>query len=198
MRLSSLQNNNGWRTTTCWYLHTTETTRGGKHLTWNGYTCRQNNKIETWLSWKCTQRNCKATICTRDDTASKIGQPHNHLPHRAAVEGRRILGTIRNRARDELTHLPSISDEEITKLRDAPWDAQSREFASNLPTFHTDPDRKCYHQFQLQDLKSSWKWNVARPQVESIQAEDWDINKILILFNFREYPSPVQCRQNIL
>lgn len=137
MRLSSLQNNNGWRTTTCWYLHTTETTRGGKHLTWNGYTCRQNNKIETWLSWKCTQRNCKATICTRDDTASKIGQPHNHLPHRAAVEERRILGTIRNRARDELTHLPSISDEEITKLRDAPWDAQSRKFAPNLPTFHT-------------------------------------------------------------
>lgn len=43
-----------------------ETARGGRHLIWNGYTYRQNNKIETWISWKCIQRNCKATIYIRD------------------------------------------------------------------------------------------------------------------------------------
>ncbi|KAK3103968.1 hypothetical protein FSP39_023329 [Pinctada imbricata] len=34
-----------------------------------------------------------------------------------------------------MTPIPSIYDEEITKLRDAPWDSQTREVASKLPTF---------------------------------------------------------------
>lgn len=41
------------------------------------------------------------------------------------------------KSRNELTPLPSIYDEEITKPRDAPWDAQNREVASKLPTLHT-------------------------------------------------------------
>ena len=93
-----------------------ETSGGGRHLFWNGFTYRQNNKRDTWVSWKCTQPNCRATICTRDDTPSKIGQPHTHLPNKAAVEGRRILSTIRPRVKEELTPLPSIYDEEITRI----------------------------------------------------------------------------------
>lgn len=185
MRLSSLRNNNGWSTTTCWF-HRDSQRRQTSCLEW--YTYRQNNKIETWISWKCTHRNCKATICTRDDTLSKIGQPHNHLPDRAAVEGRRILSIIRNRARDELAPLPSIYDEEITKLRDAPWDAQSREVASKLPTFHTVKS-SLYRSRQKMlppvpttrpEIQLEMKFRQTTSGEPFLQAENGDINKILI------------------
>jgi hypothetical protein len=59
------------------------------------------------------------------------------LPDRAAVEDRKILSTIRFRIKTELKQIPSNSDEEISKLRDAPWDAQTREIAAKLPMFYT-------------------------------------------------------------
>jgi hypothetical protein len=52
------------------------------------------------------------------------------LPDRAAVEDRKIPSTIRFGIKTELKQIPSISDEEISKLRDAPWDAQTREIAA--------------------------------------------------------------------
>ena len=165
-----------------------ETSRGGRHLVWNGFTYRQNNKRDTWISWKCTQPNCRATICTRDDTPSKIGQPHNHLPNQAAVIGRRILSTIRSRAKEELTPLPSINDEEITKLRDAPWDAQTREIASNLPTFDSAKS-SLYRSRQKMlppvlttrpDINLEGKFRETTSGEPFLQAEDGDINKILI------------------
>ena len=57
------------------------------------------------------------------------------LPDRAAVEDRKIHSTIRFRTKTELKQIPSISDEEISKLRDAPWDAQTREIAAKLQIF---------------------------------------------------------------
>ncbi|KAK3105984.1 hypothetical protein FSP39_010262 [Pinctada imbricata] len=112
-----------------------ETSRGGRHLAWNGYRYRQNNKRDTWISWKCILTTCKATICTRDDIPTKFGRDHNHPPSPAEVEGMKIISEVRSRARVEMTPIPSIYDEEITKLRDAPWDSQTREVASKLPTF---------------------------------------------------------------
>lgn len=110
-----------------------ETARGGRHLVWNGYTYRQNNKIETWISWKCTQRNFKATICTREDwtttqssTRSSRSGGKAHTQHHT------------KKSRNELTPLPSIYDEEITKPRNAPWDAQSREVAKVTNITHSE------------------------------------------------------------
>ena len=60
------------------------------------------------------------TICTRDDVATKLGNVHNHLPDRAAVEGRKILSAIRFRDKTELKAIPSIYDDEISKLMPRP------------------------------------------------------------------------------
>jgi hypothetical protein len=154
-----------------------QTNKGGRQLIWNGYTYSQNNKRDTWVSWKCIDKNCRATMCTRDDVPTKLGNVqthlpdraavegrkilsanvhthlpdraavegrkilsanvHTHLPDRAAVEGRKILSAIQFRAKTELKPSPYIYDEEISKLRDAPWDAQSREIAVKLPTVDT-------------------------------------------------------------
>ena len=58
---------------------------------------------DTWISWKCVDKNCRATMCTRDDVPTKLGNAHNYLPDRDAVEGRTILCAIRFRAKTELT-----------------------------------------------------------------------------------------------
>jgi hypothetical protein len=71
-----------------------QTNEGGRQLIWNGYTYSQNNKRDTWISWKCVDKNCRATMCTRDDVPTKLGNVHTHLPDRAAVEGRKILSAI--------------------------------------------------------------------------------------------------------
>ena len=50
---------------------------------------------------------------------------------------RNILSAIRFSAKTELKPIPSTYDEEISKLRDDPWDAQTREIAAKLPAFDT-------------------------------------------------------------
>ena len=76
-------------------------------------------------------------MCKEDDVPTKLGNVHNHLPDRAAVMARNILSAIRFSAKTELNPISSIYDEEISKFRDAPWDAQNREIAAKLPTFDT-------------------------------------------------------------
>ncbi|CAC5402555.1 unnamed protein product [Mytilus coruscus] len=55
----------------------------------------------------------------------------------ASVNSRKILESVRSRCISESTPIPSTYDEEITKLRDAPWDAQTLETAQKLPTFES-------------------------------------------------------------
>ena len=76
-------------------------------------------------------------MCKRDDVPTKMRNVHNHLPDRAAVMARNILTAIRFSAKTELKPIPTIYDEKISKLRDAPWDAHTREIAAKLPTFDT-------------------------------------------------------------
>ncbi|CAC5418680.1 unnamed protein product [Mytilus coruscus] len=103
----------------------------------------------------------RVTICTSDDVPSKIGQPHNHLPEQASINSRKILESVRSRCRTELTPIPSIYDEEITKLRDAPWDAQTLETAQKLSTFER-------------------KFRQTTSREPFLQADDGDVNKLLI------------------
>ncbi|XP_076071644.1 uncharacterized protein LOC143043030 [Mytilus galloprovincialis] len=165
-----------------------ETSRVGRHLIWNGYTHRQNNKRDTWISWKCIDRNCKATLCTRNDVPSKIGQPYNHLPDHASVKSRKILESVRSRWRSETTPIPSIYDEEITKLRDAPWDAQTLETAQKLPTFESKRSSLYRTRNKLYPgipntrprIQLEGKFRQTTSREPFLQAEDGDINKLLI------------------
>ena len=87
------------------------------------------------------RRTYKAGQCTHPPTRPSCSRGQKdtqcHSIRRAAVEGRKILSAIQFRAKTELKPSPSICDEEISKLRDAPWDAQTREIAVKLPTFDT-------------------------------------------------------------
>ena len=95
---------------------------------------------------------------------------------------------MRSRAKEELTPLPSIYDEEITKLRDAPWDAQTIEIASNIPTLDSAKS-SLYRSRQKMlppvpttrpDINLEGKFRETTSGEPFLQAEDGDINKILI------------------
>jgi len=68
---------------------------------------------------------------------NKAGQCTQPSTDRTPVMARNILSAIRFSAKTELKTNSTIDDEEISKLRDAPWDAQTREIAAILPTFDT-------------------------------------------------------------
>ncbi|XP_060070749.1 uncharacterized protein LOC132550676 [Ylistrum balloti] len=165
-----------------------ETYRGGRHLVWNGFIYRHNNKRDTWISWKCTEKNCKATLCTRDDVPTKIGQVHNHLPDQAAVECKKIMNNVRTRVKTELHPLPAIYDEEISKLRTTPWDAQSKKIASKLPKF--DAKKSSFYRSRKKTLSPipntrpevqlEGKFTQTTSGEQFLQANDGDNDKILI------------------
>ncbi|CAC5366373.1 unnamed protein product [Mytilus coruscus] len=110
------------------------------------------------------------------------------LPDHASVNSRKILESVRSRCISESTPIPSIYDEEITKLRDAPWDAQTLETAQKLPTFESK--RSALYRTR-QKLYPGIPNTRPRIQVEGkcrqtpsrepfLQADDGDINKLLI------------------
>ncbi|VDI38148.1 Hypothetical predicted protein, partial [Mytilus galloprovincialis] len=91
----------------------------------------------------------------------------------ASVNSRKILESVRSRCRSETTPIPSIYDEEITKLRDAPWDAQTLETAQKLPTFESKRSslyrtrHKLYPGIPNTRPRIQLEGNFAKPQVEN-------------------------------
>jgi len=94
----------------------------------------------------------------------------------------KILSAIQFRAKTELKPIPSIYDEEISKLRDAPWDAETREIAAKLPTF----DTKNSSLYRTRQKKLEGKFRLTTSQEQFLQTHDGDIDKIL-LFSTTEY-----------
>ena len=78
--------------------------------------------------------------------------------------------------------------EELSKLRDAPWDAQIREIAAKLLTFEAKKSSLYRtHQHTLPPIPSTrpsiqleGKFRLTTSQEQFTQADDGDIDKILI------------------
>lgn len=113
----------------------------GRYLTYLGYLFKINRKRNENTYWKCLQQNCKATIVTMDDNIRRIGgEEHNHPSEAAEIEVRRTLESMRKRARDDITPMPSLYEEEVCKLRNTPWTDETTAVARSLPTYQTVKD----------------------------------------------------------
>ncbi|CAC5411480.1 HARBI1 [Mytilus coruscus] len=150
------------------------------------HTARTTKEI-LWISWKCIDRNCRATVCTRNDVPSKIGQPHNHLPDHASVNSRKILETVRSRCRSETTPIPSIYDEEITKLKmhhgmPRPWRLHKNCLPSKVRDQHSIVPDKNYPGIPntRPRIQLEGKFRQTTSREPFLQADVGDINKLLI------------------
>lgn len=111
---------------------------GGNNLAYNGFLYRVKNNRGERTYWKCTTPTCPATINTKNNTISGIGQhPHNHQADHAKLVAKDIMNLITTKCQNEIRPVPSIYQEEMTKLRDDEWDDDSREVVEKIPTFYS-------------------------------------------------------------
>ena len=110
--------------------------QGTQNLSFNGYLHRMKNINGERIYWRCTVKDCPATINTRNNMPTGFGRrPHNHPSNQANIYAKQIINTMRNRAKSEAEPLPKLYDEDICKLRTQDWNDDTKNTDEQLPTF---------------------------------------------------------------
>lgn len=97
---------------------------------------RRTNESEL-VYWKCAVKNCNGTVNTRDNIPTAFPKAHNHEADIADITSQKFLHQLKRKCADTLYPLPSIYEEEITKLRDHEWDESLQEVVEHIPTFES-------------------------------------------------------------
>ena len=107
--------------------------QGIQNLSFNGYLYRMKNNNGERIYWRCTVKDCPATIKYIPTGFGR--RPHNHPRNQAKIAAQQIINTIRKRAKSEAESLPKLYDEEICKLRTQDWNDDTKNTVEQLPTF---------------------------------------------------------------
>ncbi|CAC5392834.1 unnamed protein product [Mytilus coruscus] len=105
---------------------------------------RNNNRIY----WRCTVSTCPATVNTYEVHPIKFGPPHNHQANSNKIEVSKILQTMKQRAKTEVTPMPKLYEEELVKLRHPDWTDDTKQIVEQLPTYYS-VKTSLYHQRSL-------------------------------------------------
>ena len=86
----------------------------------NSYTYHKSKELTNGMKLTYSTRKsvkCKAFLVVSDDgTVVKAEDSHNHQPNPGYVQARHLRGNMRKRARDEITSMQAIYDQEKVKL----------------------------------------------------------------------------------
>lgn len=80
----------------------------GDSLILDGYIYRVNNNRNDRVYWSCIVPTCRATVNTHEGNIVKFGPAHNHPATQAKIEIVKIIQTMKDRARKEVTPIPTI------------------------------------------------------------------------------------------
>jgi hypothetical protein len=85
--------------------------QGTQNLSFNGYLFRTKNNNGERIYWRCTVKDCPATINTQNNIPAGFGhRPHNHPSNQAKIDSKQIIITICNRAKSEAqSHYPNYT-----------------------------------------------------------------------------------------
>ena len=87
--------------------------QGTQNLSFNGYLHRMKNNNGERIYWRCTVKDCPATINTQNNIPAGFGcRPHNHQSNQTKIDAKQIINTIRNRAIEQnpkLSHYPNYT-----------------------------------------------------------------------------------------
>lgn len=112
--------------------------QGGNNLAFNGYLFRVKSTRGDRTYWKCTVSACPATLNTKDNAITGLGQrQHTHPADQAKIAAKDIMNLIKTRCATDVRPIPAIYQEEMSKLRDNEWDDDSREIVEKIPTFNS-------------------------------------------------------------
>ena len=111
-----------------------ESTKGHKHLIYDGYKFDPNGQRQDKIHWKCTRRNlCHATAITRNDYILSVTGKHKHPPDHPLIIKLTLISNIKKRletdGRDK--QITQLYKEESEKLRQT----LSKDKVNHIPTF---------------------------------------------------------------
>ena len=108
--------------------------QGTPNLSFNGYLYRMKNNNGEHIYWRCTVKDCPATINTWNNIPTAFGRrPHNHLSNQAKIDAKQIINTIQIEQNPKLR--PKLYDEEICKLRTQDWNDDTKTQLNNYQHF---------------------------------------------------------------
>ncbi|XP_069136696.1 uncharacterized protein [Argopecten irradians] len=111
---------------------------GGQNLAHDGHLYRIKFTRGERTYWRCTVSTCPATVNTRNRILVGFGRhPHSHPANHASIVAKEIMSYVKTRSQREVRPIPSIYQEEVTKLRDSDWDDEARAVVQQIPTFNS-------------------------------------------------------------
>ncbi|CAG2184746.1 unnamed protein product [Mytilus edulis] len=143
-------------------------------LVLGGHRYRVKNKRNNRVYWRCTIPACPSTVNTHEGHLVKIGPPHNHQANQSKIEVIKIMQTMKQRAKNEVTPIQAIYEEELVKLRTPEWNDDTKQIVEQLPTYYSCKT-SLYHQRALDrpvlpkttidiDLQDEWCLTTTRQQ----------------------------------
>ena len=109
------------------------TQKGEPALIFNGSHFTLNRKMDTGvIYWRCVKRTCPARITTQDEELLQQTAGHNHPVDAVDCEVQAIRSQMRKRAREEITPIPAIYNEQLISLNTHP---ERNSIAPKLPNF---------------------------------------------------------------
>ena len=109
--------------------------QGTQNLSFNGYLYRMKNNNGERIYWRCTVKDCPATINTRNNIPAGFGRRlYNHPRNSPKIVSKQIINTICNRAKSE-GQQSQLYDEEICKLRTQDWNDDTKTQLNNYQHF---------------------------------------------------------------
>lgn len=73
---------------------------------------------------------------THNGNIVKFGHLHNHQPEHEQQKVNEILESIKKRCREEIIPVPTVYEEEVSKVRTPEWDDDMHHMVEQLQTFH--------------------------------------------------------------
>jgi hypothetical protein len=96
-----------------------ESRKGFSQLVKDGYVYRCRKTYKNIKYWSCITSGCKGKITEKPGVIMEIKQEHDHAPDDLNVEMRKVVTSMKKRARTETTPIPTIYKESLTEFLDA-------------------------------------------------------------------------------
>lgn len=132
--LKTFVNNNGYTQPA---LEFVKNKFGRDNLVLDGYRYRFRSRRDSRIYWKYVVNTCPATINTHDQHLVKRGYQYNHTSNQPKIEVMKVIQTMKNRSRYEVTPILTIYDEKAVKLRTPERDEETRQTVEQLPTYYS-------------------------------------------------------------
>ena len=88
---------------------------GRESLVLGGRRFRVKNRYNDRVYWRCSIPACPATVNTHEGHPVKFGLPHNHPANQPKIEVMKVMQTMKQPAKAEVTPIPTIYEEELIR-----------------------------------------------------------------------------------